>query len=84
MKMLLTCPIWHSAVTIRRVNQSSDHDLLQAYAENGSEAAFAELTRRYVDLVYSAALRVVRDSGLAEDVSQRVFLGLLARADRGQ
>ena len=70
------CPIWQSAVTIRRVNQSSDQDLLREYARGGAEAAFSELTHRYVDLVYSAALRVVRDSALAEDVSQSVFLAL--------
>lgn len=58
------------------MNQSSDHDLLQEYARGGSEAAFSELTRRYVDLVYTAALRLVRDSALAEDVSQKVFLAL--------
>jgi RNA polymerase sigma factor (sigma-70 family) len=58
------------------VNQTSDQDLLQEYARGGSEAAFSELTRRYVDLVYSAALRLVRDSALAEDVSQSVFLAL--------
>jgi RNA polymerase sigma factor (sigma-70 family) len=58
------------------VNQSSDHDLLREYSEGGSEAAFTELTRRYVDLVYTAALRFVRDGALAEDVSQGVFLAL--------
>jgi len=58
------------------VNQSSDQDLLREYADGGSEAAFEELTRRYVDLVYTAALRLVRDVALAEDVSQSVFLAL--------
>lgn len=58
------------------MNQSSDQDLLREYARGGSEAAFSELTRRYVDLVYSAALRLVCDSALAEDVSQSVFLAL--------
>ena len=55
---------------------SRDQDLLREFAQNGAEAAFSELTRRYVDLVYSAALRLVRDSALAEDVSQTVFLAL--------
>ena len=58
------------------MNQSSDQDLLREYAQGGSDAAFSELTRRYVDLVYTAALRLVRDSALAEDVSQSVFLAL--------
>jgi RNA polymerase sigma factor (sigma-70 family) len=58
------------------VNQSTDQDLLREYAQGGSDAAFSELTRRYVDLVYTAALRLVGDSALAEDVSQNVFLAL--------
>ena len=30
-----------------------DAELLREYAEHGSEAAFAEIVRRYVDLVYT-------------------------------
>ena len=58
------------------MNQSNDQDLIREYANGGSDAAFSELARRYVDLVYTAALRLVRDSALAEDVSQGVFLAL--------
>lgn len=51
--------------------------LLGEYVKNGSEAAFGELVARYLDLVYSAALRSVNgDAHLAEDIAQTVFLDL--------
>jgi hypothetical protein len=47
-----------------------DAELLSRYAAERSEAAFAELTRRHVDLVYSAALRLVNgDVHSAQDVT---------------
>jgi RNA polymerase sigma factor (sigma-70 family) len=56
--------------------------LLAEYAANGSEMAFRELVSRYVDLVYSVALRsVAGDKHLAEDIAQTVFADL-ARAAR--
>ena len=58
----------------------TDQELLRDYTENGSEAAFSEVVRRHVDFVYSAALRLVRDAHLAEDVSQKVFLALAGNA----
>ena len=39
--------------------ESDDIALLQQYAENGSESAFAALVERHVNLVYSVALRSV-------------------------
>jgi RNA polymerase sigma factor (sigma-70 family) len=64
------------------VNSLSDSDLLRDYAGKRSEAAFAELARRHVDLVYSAALRMVRDAHLAQDVTQAVFVALAQNAAR--
>lgn len=55
---------------------SSDHDLLRQYVRDGSNPAFSELVRRYLDAVYSAALRQVRSTSLAEEITQSVFLDL--------
>ena len=62
------------------MNAQTDAQLLRAYAESRSEAAIGELVHRYVDFVYSAARRMVRDPHLAEDVTQGVFLALTKSA----
>lgn len=55
--------------------------LLADYVKNGSEPAFRELVRRYVDLVYSAAARLVEgDAHLARDIAQMVFVDLARKA----
>ncbi len=75
---------------------SSDSD----YAELGDEElmqrlhhrdqrAFEAIFDRYGDLVYSTALRVLRDTQLAEDVSQEIFVRLWRKpqsyvAERGR
>jgi hypothetical protein len=50
-----------------------DAELLREYVRNGSETAFAELVKRYVDLVYCSARRQLGDAQLAEEVAQNVF-----------
>jgi len=64
------------------VNDAPDQQLLREYVRNGSEAAFAELVRRHIDLVYSAALRMVIDPHLAQDVTQAVFLAAARAASQ--
>ncbi|MDB6029182.1 MAG: polymerase, sigma-24 subunit, subfamily [Verrucomicrobiales bacterium] len=62
------------------MNDQIDSQLLRAYVESHSEAAFAEMVRRHVDFVYSAALRMVCNSDLAQDVTQCVFIALAKNA----
>ncbi|MEO5960071.1 MAG: sigma-70 family RNA polymerase sigma factor [Opitutaceae bacterium] len=58
---------------------TDDAELLRLYVHSSSEAAFAELVRRYIKLVYQTARRQVgSDGSTAEDVTQTVF-SLLAR-----
>lgn len=57
-----------------------DWELLQAYAQSGSADAFAEIVKRYADLVYGCCLRQTRDAHAAEDLSQAVFMILARKA----
>jgi RNA polymerase sigma factor (sigma-70 family) len=63
------------------MGMTEDTELLRQYTETGSEDAFTELVRRYLPLIYSAALRQVRgDQSLAKDVAQTVFVDLARKA----
>lgn len=61
-------------------SELEDGELLQAVAR-GDQDALLTLHRRYVNLVYSMAWRVLQDAGLAEEVTQDIFLKLW---DKGQ
>lgn len=60
---------------------NTDTELLRRYAEEGAEAAFAEVVGRHVDLVFGAALRQTHENAaLAQDVVQVVFTDLARKA----
>ena len=59
------------------LSELSDASLLRDYATQRNEDAFAELMRRHLPVVYSAAARRLEDDrSAAEDVTQSVFLQL--------
>lgn len=59
-----------------------DHELLAAFGSGESEGAFAPLVGRYVDLVYSDALRSIGHRDRAEKTEQAVFIILARKAQK--
>jgi RNA polymerase sigma factor (sigma-70 family) len=57
-----------------------DHELLAEYARTESEAAFATLVERYVNLVHSAAWRFTGNPHHTEEITQAVFIILARKA----
>ena len=62
------------------MTQVDDYELLTRYAGTGSEAAFATLVARYVNLVHSAALRFTGNGHYAQEITQAVFVILARKA----
>src|SRR6185295_404956 len=62
------------------MTETEDIQLVREFAERQSEAAFGELVRRHVNLVYSVALRQTANSHHAEEITQAVFIILARKA----
>ncbi len=57
-------------------NVVSPDAVLVSAIRSGDEQAMAQLYERYSAIVYSVALRVLGDTGAAEDILQEVFMQL--------
>src|SRR6185295_12270892 len=57
-----------------------DRELLRQYAEGHSEDAFRTLVERHLSMVYSVAMRILRDRQLSEEIAQNAFKKLAETA----
>jgi RNA polymerase sigma factor (sigma-70 family) len=60
--------------------ETDDSQLLREFTERQSDAAFAALVTRHVNLVHSVALRQTGDPHAAEEITQAVFIILARKA----
>jgi len=62
------------------MSDAPDTELLEQFARDQSEDAFAELVRRHIGLVHSVALRHTVNPEQAQDITQAVFIILARKA----
>src|SRR6202453_4151070 len=59
----------------------ADDSVLLQRVRHGDQTAMAEVFDRYGRAVYSVALRILKDSGHAEDVMQEIFFQIWRNSD---
>lgn len=59
----------------------TDLALLRRFSEQGDQAAFSEIVRRYAGMVFAVGRRIIGDRARAEDVSQETFYRLMSRPE---
>ena len=64
------------------MSDHNDHQLLAEFSRTESDAAFAALVARYVNLVYSTAFRFTGNTHQAEEITQAVFIILARKAEK--
>jgi RNA polymerase sigma factor (sigma-70 family) len=72
---ILTEPLF----TCRKL-MMTDLELLTLFARDRSEDSLRALLQRHAGLVHAAALRQIHDPGLAEDITQAVFIAMAHKA----
>jgi RNA polymerase sigma-70 factor (ECF subfamily) len=73
-------PVAPSERSLKSEHDPSD-DLLLQRVRNGNQQAMADVFDRYGGMVYSVALRVLKDPQQAEDVMQEIFFQLWRKPD---
>lgn len=64
------------------MQEGTDNELLQEYVQKGHNEAFSALVGRYVNMVYSTAMRKTGNPSAAEEITQTVFILLAKKANQ--
>lgn len=64
------------------MNRKGDTELLEAYAKQKDEAAFAQLLETYAGMVYATAKRRTSSVEAAHEITQTAFARLATKAER--
>jgi RNA polymerase sigma-70 factor (ECF subfamily) len=67
-------------VNLQKLQKSSDEELME-YLRQGQKDALSILFDRHYRLVFSVAIRILRDHGEAEDLMQDVFLDVYRKIE---
>ena len=70
----------HELVASRTAGEQTDRKLLQRFAADHDEAAFAEIVQRHGRMVFGVCRRVLGDAHEAEDTFQATFVVLVRKA----
>jgi RNA polymerase sigma factor (sigma-70 family) len=62
--------------------QELDILLLERFRQKGDEEAFSQIVQRYAGVVFGTCRRILRNSALAEDVTQETFFRLVQRREQ--
>src|SRR5258708_25460166 len=69
------------AASLERLQEASDLELVR-HLLSGDDDAFAVIVDRYQRLVFSVAIRIVKDEGEAEEVVQIVFMDIFRKVEK--
>jgi RNA polymerase sigma-70 factor (ECF subfamily) len=69
------------AASLQQLQEASDLELVR-HLLSGDDDAFAVIVDRYQRLVFSVAIRIVKDEGEAEEVVQIVFMDIFRKMEK--
>ena len=61
-------------VTIKKISEQTDNELIAAYLRSQDTSFFTALYRRYANKVFAKSISMLNDEALARDATQDIFI----------